>query len=810
MIQAWGSTKPVAFLIADKPHGEDLRSNYALTGYQETMLKQFCLEAKLNLSDFWRTCLIKDEIKEDFSTPKEAEAGAKFLSANPQYTKLLIDEINVLNPFLLIPLGELSFHLLTGLTGIRKFRGSVLPINGVQGLSVSPPKVMPILGPAPYLNEDYKMRLITQVDFKKIPKYLNDGPIPDNYYKIWVCRTSASFRDFLNRSYKTDGLLVFDIETYMNIPTCISFCFDGFESVCVPLLDSEIDRDNRVLMMDLIAKVLASPIRKVNQNVKFDWKTLERWGFQVSNVVGDTMLASATIICEFPRNLGFLTSIYTDLPYFKDEGREFDPTRHKREQFYLYNAKDSLSTHQIYTKQLVEIQEVGVSEVYSKMIQLMPIYRSMEDRGLRVDETQRDYLLAKYETHFEIEVMKLQQLTGEKYINPLSSPQMNRLVFETLGFKKIRGIKGTDEESLDLLMAEGQAERSPIYGKQILRVIINCRKFHKVIEILELPLYPDGRFRCEYNLAGAKTGRTTSGSTTDYFVFYDRTGKIKKVDIGHSFQTFGKHGFVANNEVYGKDLRTMFIPSRGYTFVECDLSQAEARVDAVLAQDYEMLGVFDGPVGIHKLTGSWVYECKPEEIKKETLVEVSPGLWVDRYYMAKTIRHAGERNMGDSRLASMATIPLEEARKVLRTFHKYQPKIRSVFHRDVTECIRATRCLIAPNGRRRDFFDRINNHTFNEGISQLPQSIVSDQTKFSFIPTMQEMPWTHLLVEAHDGSLAEVPTGLEEKYIVNYKKNIETPIDFSTCSLKREFKLVIPCEATISKESWGRMKEIKV
>jgi hypothetical protein len=102
--------------------------------------------------------------------------------------------------------------------------------------------------------------------------------------------------------------------------------------------------------------------------------------------------------------------------------------------------------------------------------------------------------------------------------------------------------------------------------------------------------------------------------------------------MGHSFQTIGKHGFEVDGVTYGQNLRSIFIPSPGYYFVECDLSQAEARVDAVLAKDFDILRVFDSSTGIHRLTGSWVFNCSPHEIKKNTLVD-----GVDCYHVSKTI-----------------------------------------------------------------------------------------------------------------------------------------------------------------------------
>ena len=105
------------------------------------------------------------------------------------------------------------------------------------------------------------------------------------------------------------------------------------------------------------------------------------------------------------------------------------------------------------------------------------------------------------------------------------------------------------------------------------------------------------------------------------------------------------------------------MPSRGYSFVEIDLSQAEARVDAVLANNFRILEVFDGPIGIHRLTGSWVYGMEnPLDIKKGTL----------EYHMSKTVRHAGERNMGAGRLMAMTQRPMKECERILKVFHSYQ------------------------------------------------------------------------------------------------------------------------------------------
>lgn len=819
LIKGHGNSNAQIMFIGDGGTNDCRSSGYALTGYTETIINQLKGHA-FHLSDTYRTLLIKDKIDHTRITIKQKKSESKIWGGlNPEYVKLipeyrdiLINEIKEINPYLIIPLGELSFNFMTGLRSIRKYRGSVLNSAHFLGLE-KPIKVMPILGPHPFINQEYKLRWITQIDFLKVPKYLNDEPPGDSRLLLSIARTSSGLRSFLERNYSNDGFLNFDIETLLGIPTCISFAFNDYEAVTVPLLDKSIDGDTRALMIMMVAKVLASNIAKGNQNIKFDWRILERFRYLVKNIVDDPMIAASLLTPELPKNLGFLISIYTDLPYHKDEGKETDIYGKKdKEKFYLYCAKDSIGSRRVIAAQKEELIETGQYPLYQDLVKLIPIYKKMEDRGLRYDDAARLKLVSKYFTLYNIQCFKLNQLAGRE-VNPQSPQQMDRLIFDELGYKKGRFVKDTGEESLEWLMVYGEPKHSPIHGRLILSIIIAARKLHKVIEYLHTVPYPDGRWRCEYNLAGAETGRTTAGSkegklgtggTTDRLIALKHTKKGTKFELkklGRSFQTIAKHGFKIDGEIYGKDLRTIFVPTAGYSFVEIDLSQAEARVDAVLAGNFDILKVFDGPIGIHRLTGSWVFQCDPLDIKKNT----------EEYLESKTFRHAAERNMGAKRAVMMTQKPIKYCQRALDQIHEMQPELRGTFHREITEAIDRDRTLVAPNGRTRQFLDRVDDHLYNEAISQLPQCIVSDQTKTSLIPTFQDCgDFAYLINEAHDGTLAEVPIGREMEYAKVYKKNIEVSIDFRRCTLSRDINLVIPCEVSISKDSWYNLEEIKI
>jgi uracil-DNA glycosylase family 4 len=808
VISGSGSTSARAIFIADGCSEGDEKCGYALSGDQERILGGLCKSNGLHFGEFYKTALIKQRI--NF---KLGKANNELVTE--QYKEVLLNEINTIRPNVLVPLGECSFSWLTGNSGIRKFRGSVLPAASYLGLLNPLTKVIPTLGPNPFIYEDPKIEFITRLDLGKLAQHLyNTDPIVDRGY-TWIAKSGSDFRGFIERHYSKSEFLVFDIETFSNIPTCISFCFDGRESCCVPLLDNSYSLDTRAVLLQSVARLLASAIPKGNQNVKFDWRKLERWGLRVNNIQHDSMLYANLLYCEFPKNLGFLTSIYTDMPYFKDEGKEYnlEGIRDKNA-FYIYNAKDSLSTHQILSQQLEEMREQGVAAVAKNLITILPIYKEMEETGLLVDDTRRQDLLCTYFSHYQIYCLKLAKLVGRK-VNPLSSVAMQKLVYDELGFKPVRGTKyskagnpSSDEESLELLIWIGESRA--IDGKEILRTIIDCRKFHKILEVLALPCdVADGRFKYEFNLAGTETGRTTSSASSDYYLEYDK-GKIKLTNLGHSSQTFGKHGFTVDGTTYGQDIRSIFVPSPGYCFIEVDLSQAEARVDAVLACDFDILAVFDGPIGIHRLTGSWIYDCPPEEIKKNVMVINEQGVGEERYYNSKMIRHAGERNMREDRLMTMIRKPVLDCAKILKRLHDKQPNIRDIFHREIREAVQKTRLLVAPNGRRRDFFGRFGEPQVNEGISFLPQAIVTDTLKAA-LPTVHRecREYYRPLIEAHDGFLSEVKIGKEHTYARIFKAAVEQPIDFSTCTLARDYRLTIPSETEASYTNWAEMETLK-
>jgi DNA polymerase I-like protein with 3'-5' exonuclease and polymerase domains len=240
----------------------------------------------------------------------------------------------------------------------------------------------------------------------------------------------------------------------------------------------------------------------------------------------------------------------------------------------------------------------------------------------------------------------------------------------------------------------------------------------------------------------------------------------------------------------------MIVPSKGMIFMNADLSQAEARVVAILANDNEMLELFN-KTDIHRVTACWIFGGSFDAITK------------DQRFMGKTLRHAGnydmqkhthmlEVNTTARRFGIDINISEWRAGKNLEIFHQRSPKIRGVFHAEIIKALEVDRTIRNPNGRTRVFFGRWGHDLFKEAYATIPQGVVKDHLTLAMFRIREKIPNLRFLLEAHDAFLAEIPDNPDSiRYHAElFLEELEKPIDFSMCSLPRG-TLIIPGEIEI-------------
>lgn len=765
-----------------------------------------------------------------------------------QFIPQLWDEINSLKPNCILAFGNTALTALTGITvrakkgeesgGIKLYRGSIL-------LSCyASTKVVPTIHPASLLHgssdgamSDWKAITYIKWDVNRAIKQSKFPELSLPNRNLVVCRSNLDLYRFLNRQNGKE-LVAVDIETFHTVPICISFAFDAHEAISIPLFNN-LGRDDDAYQMtrtDLVqcwkdvAELLYNPnIRKIGQNFKFDERLLKealndttRIGLTTRGFYFDNLLAFRTLYPELPGSLAFQTSVLTEEPYYKEEGKGFNPKKDKVERLLLYNAKDAAISFECYEREIEELEARGLRAFFfDRVMPLHPFYSRMERRGIKRDNDVQRFLSEKYSSLQRDRQQELDGLTkewGMEAVN-VNSNGMNGQVGKLLYLNMSLPIrKGTDEKTIDSIRRNVLKGSSPETGRKrrVLELILEIRKIRKTrTTYIDSECSSDGKLRTSVRIM-LESGRTSTGILQS---------PVTTKKMGLAFQTITKHGET------GSDLRAMLTPDDGYIFIEPDLSQAEARVVAVLARDEKLLKMFTFGMDIHCVTSYWARalhvacleeffneksenECKAlakginERLKSTTTEE--------QRQAGKKGRHAAQYDMGKHEASIQLGVPEIVAAKFLAMIHSTNQNIKKVFHEEIKQFLaKNNRTLTSPHGRVRQFLNKWGDDLFKEAYAQIPQATVSDQVKFAMIRIERRAPWLEILEESHDSFLSQCPLvvgsmypfSLVDKSLPIIREELETPIDFSRCSLGQG-ELVIPCEIKIGKKNWLEMEKV--
>lgn len=258
-----------------------------------------------------------------------------------------------------------------------------------------------------------------------------------------------------------------------------------------------------------------------------------------------------------------------------------------------------------------------------------------------------------------------------------------------------------------------------------------------------------------------------------------------------------------------------------FVLLQADSSQAEARIVFLLADDEQALKDIDEH-DYHALTASWFFGGKESDYSKRELGYESP-----IRFAGKTLRHAGHLGAGKRRAAIELNtqarkykipISINEAiaDRALKIFHLKQPKIQQVFHASVIESLKSKRQLIAPLpygidapiGGLRTFYERWGDELFRQAFSYIPQRAVSDNTKSAALRIKSLIPDIRIVMESHDALLFCIKRDEVNDIAPIIKQEMERPIDFSNCSIKRR-SLIIPSEIEIG-ENYKDLSKFKL
>lgn len=268
------------------------------------------------------------ENKVDNVCVKKAEAGYSYpppLSQGKYLHPSLLsernrvyDEINLVNPNLVIALGNVATWCLLDKAGIASLRGATFRSPHVSA------KVLPTYHPAAILR-NWELRHTVVVDLMKAEREQTTKDITYDEVTVIIEPTFAEMEEFLVLAMAAPEITI-DIETspLRGQITCVGFS-TGSISLVIPFVDKRKKgysywptQGEEVRAWSYVKRLCSLPNCKILQNGMYDitwlWRKI---GITLQGSLDDTMLFHHSMFPEMTKGLDFLGSIYANLPAWK-------------------------------------------------------------------------------------------------------------------------------------------------------------------------------------------------------------------------------------------------------------------------------------------------------------------------------------------------------------------------------------------------------------------------------------------------------------------------------------------------------------
>lgn len=225
----------------------------------------------------------------------------------------LRDEIEAVQPNVIVPLGQTALWAVMQGGGITKSRGNIMDSVLVPGV-----KVIPTFHPA-YLIRNPKARVIVLGDLNKVKHQSNSREVIMPTRDLWLAPTLDDLDEFKRRYIDGADYLSVDIETYRGQVECIGFAPDPLHAVVVPFVDRANSgrsfwktAEDEVAALNWCEGLLNDRnIPKIEQNGSYDTQWLwEKLKIKTYNYSEDTRLLHHALYPELPKSLAFLGSAY--------------------------------------------------------------------------------------------------------------------------------------------------------------------------------------------------------------------------------------------------------------------------------------------------------------------------------------------------------------------------------------------------------------------------------------------------------------------------------------------------------------------
>jgi DNA polymerase-1 len=488
----------------------------------------------------------------------------------------------------------------------------------------------------------------------------------------------------------------------------------------------------------LVATLLAGK-ELVGYDVKATHQALLDMGMDELPPVGFDVLIGSFVLNPLNREQTLTELAGESLDY---DGSPFEELSDEE---YVQRAPEIIAAlHSLYEQQVKALKAVPKLPELVKTIEwpVIPVLARMEYEGIQLD--------TKYLKDFSVEIDDAisdleQQIYGyaDEEFNIASPGQLAEILFTKLDLPKQGIKKGKTGYST------AASELDKLRGKHpIIDLISQYREVAKLkntyVDTLPEQVDENSRLHTTFRLTIAQTGRLSSNDPNLQNI-------PTRTDLG-------------------RRIRTAFVAGKGKLFVSADYSQFELRLAAVMAEDEELVTMFNNGADIHTTTAAQVYGRQLEDVTK------------NMRRAAKVINFGILYGMSPHGLAVAAGMTYEQAMNFIEKYKELRKPLFDYMDR-IKDFARKEGYVETIFGRRRPMPD-IHSSNFmvragaeRAAINMPIQGTEADLMKLAMIEIdkklRKEYPGANMLLQIHDSILVEV----DEQDVEGVAKLLKTTME---------------------------------
>ena len=435
----------------------------------------------------------------------------------------------------------------------------------------------------------------------------------------------------------------------------VSFSYAPNKACYIPLAHKNIKSLKKKLVLEKIKPILEDlSIKKVGQNIKFDFIVLKQNGIEV-NPIEDTMLISYTLDAGNNRhNLDTLSEIHLEhktISYKELVGtgkNKLNFSDIELDKATEYAAEDADVTLRLYNHLKSKLNEEKLNKVYESfekpMVQLLS---KIEFNGIKVD----DLYLKKLSKKFEDKIRKIEKeiysIAGKEF-NIGSPKQLGEIIYNELKIAKSKKTKkGSLATNANIL------EDLALTEHKFPKLILEWRQISKLKNTYSDALQDHiskktKRVHTSFLLAATNTGRLASSDPN-----------LQNIPI---------------KSEEGREIRKAFIADKKNILISADYNQIEMRILADIADVKELKRAFKNNEDVHCLTASQVFNVPINKVND------------DLRRKAKTINFGIIYGITQYGLAKQISVSNQEALDFINSYFKNFPEIKDYMSSTISIC----------------------------------------------------------------------------------------------------------------------------